>query len=82
MNVNNAPNCCRALAMQHTTLYTWCAYHVTAEFIAATISIYVILSFTDGPNLAVFIFFCSRGVVQQHGDYYKRTETGTETYKS
>ena len=68
-------NCCRALARQHTNLYTWCAYHVTAEFIAATISIYVILSSTDGPNLAVLIlFFCSRGVVQQHGDYYKRTE--------
>ena len=56
-------NCCRALARQHTNLYTWCAYHVTAEFIAAAISIYVILSSTDGPKLAVLIlFFCSRGV--------------------
>ena len=43
--------CCRALlARQHTNLYTWCAYHVTAEFIAATISIYVIFSSTDGPK--------------------------------
>ena len=73
INVAKNVYCCRALARQHTNLYTWCAYDVTAEFIAATISIYVILSSTDGPKLAVLIlFFCSRGGCSQHGDYYKR----------
>ena len=57
-------------------LYTWCAYHVTAEFIAATIPICVILSSTDGPKLAVLILvFCpGGGGGSQHGNCYKRTE--------
>jgi hypothetical protein len=43
---------------------------VTAEFIAATISIYVILSSpAGGPKLAVLILFFVPGGCSQQGDY-------------